>query len=86
MHQQLTGKGIIMITGVMIMTLMKITDDDSYDDNNINNNSNNDIKKIQKFKINFRVELYATRTWDGTMSEPIFLKLILCHNRICITS
>lgn len=28
MHQQLTGKGIIMITGVMIMTIMKITDND----------------------------------------------------------
>lgn len=42
-----------MITGLMLMTIMKITDDDWI---------TKILKKIQKFKINFRVELNATRT------------------------
>lgn len=79
-----------MIIGVMIMIIMKIIDNDwiikIYDDNNINNNFNNDIKKIQKFKINFCVEFYVIRIWDGIMSELIFFKFIFCYNRICIIS
>lgn len=80
-----------MITGVMLMTIMKITDDDWITKIVTMIIISTIIlimilKKIQKFKIDFRVELNATRTWDGTMSEPIFLKLVLCHNRICITS
>ena len=56
-----------MITGVMIMTIMKITDDDWITKIVMMIIISTIIlimilKKIQKFKINFRVELHATRT------------------------
>ena len=71
MHQQLNWRRrflrIIMITGVMIMTIMKITDDDWITKIVTMIIISTIIlimilKKIQKFKINFCVELNATRT------------------------
>lgn len=58
---------IIMITGVMLMTIMKITDDDWITKIVTMIIISTIIlimilKKIEKFKINFRVELNATRT------------------------
>lgn len=53
-----------MITGVMLMTIMKITDDDWIVTMIIISIIIliMILKKIEKFKINFRVELNATRT------------------------